>query len=81
MTLFNILAIVVWVASLIFSLFIVARNKKVADFRRQIIEEDYHDTMRNVDNGIFENVDNYSKLPSYGKMIFSFKPLTKDHWL
>jgi hypothetical protein len=53
MTVFNILAIVLWFASLIFYLFLTVRNKKVANFRRQIIEEDYHETMHNVDNGIF----------------------------
>lgn len=46
-----------------------------------IIQEDYDATMENIDNGIFEHVDNYSKLPSYDRMIFSFKPLEKKYWL
>lgn len=47
----------------------------------QIIKEDYDQSMANLDKGIFEEVNNYSKLPSYDRMIFSFKPLEKKYWL
>jgi hypothetical protein len=62
-------------------LFISFRNSKVARFRRQIIQEDYDQSMANLDKDIFEEVNNYSKLPSYDRMIFSFKPLEKKYWL
>ena len=81
MEIFDIIAIIILSLLMITSLFIHFRNEKVSAFRRQIIQEDYDDTMQNVDNGILENVDNYSKLPSYNRMVFSFKPLTKKYWL
>lgn len=62
-------------------LFIFIRNDKVAKFRRQIIQEDYDESMFNFARGYLKEVDNYSKLPSYSRMLFSFKPLTKKHWL
>ena len=62
-------------------LFIFIRNNKVAKFRRQIIQEDYDESMFNLARGYFKEVDNYSKLPSYHRMLLSFKPLTKKYWL
>jgi hypothetical protein len=62
-------------------LFIFIRNNKVAKFRRQILLEDYDESMFNLARGYLKEVDNYSKLPSYHRMVFSFKPLTKKHWL
>lgn len=62
-------------------IFLMYRNDKVAKFRLMIIHEDFKATMKNIDNDIFVSVDNYSLLPSYQRMIFSFKPLKKKYWL
>lgn len=64
-------------------LFILFRNNKVAQFRRDIIEEDYKNTMERIDTGDFSDTSfrQYEKLPSYDRMLFSFKPLKKKYWL
>ena len=61
--------------------YLMIRNDKVSKFRLMIIQEDFEATMRNIDNDIFQTVDNYSLLPSYARMIWSFKPLKKKYWL
>lgn len=81
MTQFDIVSLIILLVLAIPVFFILFRNHKVAELRHQIIQEDYDESMKNIDKGIFEEVDNYSKLPSYGRMVFSFKPLKKEHWL
>ena len=81
MTVFDIVAAIILFLIMIPLFFILIRNHKVAEFRRQIIVEDYRETMQNINKGIFEEVDNFSKLPSYHRMVFSFKPLEKKYWL
>lgn len=57
------------------------RNNQVYKFRTQIISEDFEESIRRLNEGNYEAVDNYSKLPSYNSMVLSFKSLTKENWL
>ena len=61
--------------------FMLIRNKMVARFRLMIIQEDFDTTMENISNHVFEPVRNYEKLPSYQRMVWSFKPLKKKYWI
>lgn len=63
--------------------FVLFRNNKVAQFRRDIIEEDYQEAVRRINAGDFSDTSfrQYEKLPSYDRMLFSFKPLKKKYWL
>ena len=61
--------------------FFFYRNEKVYDLRKAVLKEDMDTNMQVIFGGGYKLVDNYSKLPSYWKMIFSFKPLKKEHWL
>jgi hypothetical protein len=81
MTTSDIILLSVTIVLAAIAFYIHLRNSKVARFRMQIIKEDYDQSMANLDKGIFEEVNNYSKLPSYDRMIFSFKPLEKKYWL
>lgn len=64
-------------------LFILVRNNKVAQFRINIIEEDYDEAVRRINTGDFSDPSfrQYERLPSYEKMLYSFKPLKKKYWL
>ena len=80
----NVVEIVSAVIMLLLStavVFAMIRNDKVAKFRLMIINEDYEDSMKNLNNDVFIQVNNYSRLPSYSRMVWSFKPLKKKYWL
>lgn len=81
MTLSDILFISLTIFLAAATIFLHYRNEKVSEFRIQIIKEDFEQSMKNLDNGILDEVNNYGKLPSYSRMMFSFKPLKKKYWL
>ena len=74
---------IIFILLLLFAavVYLMIRNDKVSKFRLMIIQEDFDASMKNIDNDIFKTVDNYSLLPSYTRMLFSFKPLKKKYWL
>lgn len=51
---------------LIFLIYLSIRNQSVCEFRMSMIYENYED---------------YLKLPSYNTMLYSFKPLKKKYWI
>lgn len=58
------------------------RNEAVYKFRIQIIDEDFENGAKKIDEGDYSTHERqYEKLPSYNNMVFSFKPLTKKYWL
>lgn len=82
MIVIEIILIIIWVLSLVACLFISLRNHKVADFRREIIIEDWKRAIKEIDTGTYQShIDEYDKLPSYSRMVFSFKPLEKKYWI
>lgn len=81
MTVIEIVSAVIMLLLCIAVVYSMFRNDKVAKFRLMIINEDYEDSMRNLHNDVFTTVDNYSRLPSYSRMVWSFKPLKKKYWL
>jgi hypothetical protein len=58
------------------------RNEDVMMFRLKIIDEDFEESIKRLNDGTYDKYERvYEKLPSYTKMVFSFKPLNKKNWV
>ena len=60
------LIINILIIGIVFLFYFLNRNKRVCDFSLKILEKDYK---------------TYDKLPSYEKMVWSFKPLKLKYWI
>lgn len=61
--------------------FLFYRSEKVYDLRRKILQSDFETNMDTIFAGGYKLVNNYEKLPSYWKMVFSFKSIKKESWI
>lgn len=56
----------IYLIAILFLVFVSIRNEFVCRFRLKMIDENY---------------DKYCELPSYERMLFSFKPLKEKYWI
>lgn len=71
--------IVLCILGMIWSLYMLNRNDKVADFRKYVLRLNYELSMNSIDHGIQPIYGNlYNKLPSYDEMMSSFDDLTLE---
>ena len=79
-TLFFIIIITILISGLIYSIYMLERNRKVCDFRNKVNNLAYKYNMRHLG----ENKDgwdlSYNKLPSYDDMLYSFKSLKLESY-
>lgn len=80
---------IVFVAFILFFLFMfyfLKRNHDVFDFRSSLRRKCLEFDLQNIENGSYHEITNncgliIDSLPSYYKMVFSFKPLKIEKWL
>jgi hypothetical protein len=65
----------------IFMFYILIRAYMVIMFVGKIIEQDIETLLENYEKGTLKDDDKSSRLPSYARMLFSFKPLKEKYWL
>lgn len=79
---FNIIFISFLVLSFMFIIWASIRNERVYLFRTKLIDIAYKLGMESINNGNYGDYYYiFDKLPSYDKMVMSFKPLKPKYWL
>ena len=67
---------------LAFTIWYSIRNDRVYRFRTKMIDITFHLGVESINNGNYSDYYYlYNKLPSYGYMMWSFKPLKPQYWL